>query len=452
MRGLPRGLAARITLLNVLVFSISTLGVIALTVTLAERSLRSNLEEALMAEVDIMRKDYAIDGIHGVRGLIDLREHFDSGRQARTYRLEAADGTLMAGHWPHWLEGLEPDGDPLRLANSGRGEGVEWLFRATALPDGSRLLVGFDNYELLQVRAGLRDAALWTFALALLLAIGGGVLVSRTALTQVDTIRRSADRIMQGDLQHRIPVRAGGDEFDELSRTLNRMLDRINELIGAIRNATDAIAHDLRTPLTRLRAELEHAQLRPPAPEQLPDWLQDQLQRLDQVLHTFSALLQLATVESGVLRAQFGAVDLRAVLADTMSLYDAAAAERGVRVAVEAPEAPLPVPGDRNLLAQTVANLLDNALKFSPDSGEIRVALRADGGMAVIEIRDEGAGIAAADAERVFERFYRGDSARATPGFGLGLSLVRAVARLHGGDCRLLPVERGTCVRMTLAR
>jgi signal transduction histidine kinase len=452
MRLLPQSLAARMTLLNVLVFGLCALGVIVLTVTLAERSLRTNLEEALRAEIDVLRKDYVIDGIDGVRGLIDLREQFDSERQARTYRLEGADGSLMAGHWPHWPDGLVVDNGPVRLANDARGHGVEWLFRATSLPDGSRLLVGFDNYEQVEVRRSLREAASWALFVAVLLAVSGGVLVSRAALAQIGTITRSTDRIMQGDLKHRIPAREDGDEFDALSRTLNRMLDRINELISAIRSATDAIAHDLRSPLTRLRAELEHAQRRPPPPEQMPDWLQDQLQRLDQVLHTFGALLQLATVESGVLRAQFSEVDLRAVLADAVSLYDAAAAERGVRFAVDAPDEPVAVPGDRNLLAQSIANLLDNALKFSPDGGEIHVALRAGGPEAMLEIGDEGPGVPESDAERVFERFYRGDRARATPGFGLGLSLVRAVARLHGGDCRLLPASRGTCVRMTLAR
>lgn len=453
MNLLPRKLATRLTLLNVLVFGLCTIGVIVVVVTLADRFMRANLAENLAAEVDVMRKDYAIDGLSGVRGLIDLREHFDSEHQARTYRLETADGRLLAGHWPAWPAGLETDGGLLRLKNSEREDGsgtTEWLMRATRLPDGNRLLVGFDNYEQLQIRDNLRQAALGGLLVALLLAVTGGVLVNRAALAQIGIITRSAKRIIQGDLSHRIPAENSGDEFDALSRTLNQMLDRINDLIAAIRNATDAIAHDLRSPLTRHRAALEQALRAPPAAEELPAWLHDNLAQLDQVLGSFGALLQLATVESGVLRGQFSTVALSAVLNDAVSLYEAPASERNVRLNLELGADDAKVQGDRNLLFQSAANLLDNALKFSPSGSNIRVLLKRSGAEWMLEVSDEGPGIPQADHERVFDRLFRGDEARNTPGFGLGLSLVRAVARLHGGECRVLPAAQGARLRMTL--
>lgn len=453
MKLFPRKLATRLSLLNALVFGLCAVGVIAVIVTLADRSMRDTLAENLAAELDVMRKDYAIDGLGGVSGLIDLREQFDSAQQARTYRLETASGELLAGHWGYWPKGLVPDNGTIRLENSARGEGIQWLMRATQLPDGTRLLVGFDNYEKVQMQNSLRRAALWGLLAALVLAVSGGFLVNRAALAQVGTITRSAQRIMEGDLSHRIPNDAAGDEFDELSRTLNRMLDRINELIAAIRSATDAIAHDLRSPLTRHRAALEQALHRPPAAADLPDWLHGNLQQLDQVLGSFTALLQLATVESGVLRGQFGNVALNTVLADAVSLYEAAAAERGVRIMADVSETPaLMLRGDRNLLFQSAANLLDNALKFSPAGGIIQLRLAVDGRQLRVDVEDEGPGIPLSERERVFERLFRGDRARHTPGFGLGLSLVRAVARLHGGDCSVVDSPRGARLRLSLPR
>ncbi len=450
---LPSRLATRLSLLNALVFGLCAIGVIVLVVTLADRSMGDDLTEDLAAEIDIMYKDFEIDGLEGIRGLIELREEFDGKRQARTYRLESADGTLLAGHWPSWPPQLQLNNGELRLPYEERSEDAEWLMRAVTLADGSRLLIGLDNYEQVHLREVLQRAAAWGLALALVLAITGGALVNRAALAQVSIINRSARRIIEGDLSHRIPTATDSrDEFDDLSRTLNQMLDRINELIAAIRSATDAIAHDLRSPLTRHRAALEAALSNPPAPHDLPEFLHTNIRHLDQVLDSFRALLQLATVESGVLRAQFAAVAVNKVLGDAVSLYEAPATDRGLRINLQLPPSPVTVSGDRNLLFQSAANLLDNALKFSPQGGTINVHLRTTADQVVIEIEDEGPGIAEIDRERVFERLFRGDLARNTPGFGLGLSLVRAAARLHGGDCVVAGSDRGARLLLTLPR
>lgn len=450
-RLLPGRLATRLSLLNALVFGLCAIGVIMLVVTLADRSMSDDLAEDLDAEIDVMYKDFEIDGLEGVRGLIELREEFDGKRQARTYRLESAAGALLAGHWPYWPPDLKLNNGELKLPYKERSADAEWLMRAVTLSDGSRLLIGLDNYEQVHLRDILERAAAWGLALALVLAISGGALVNRAALRQVSTINRSARRIIEGDLSHRIPTAADSrDEFGDLSRTLNQMLDRINELIAAIRSATDAIAHDLRSPLSRLRAALEDALTTPPDPAALPEFLHTNIRHLDQVLNSFSALLQLATVESGVLKARFGPVALGKVIDDAVSYYEAAATERDLRIDVSMPPRAISVSGDRHLLFQCVTNLLDNALKFSPEGGAIRLRLCERGGNVTLDVEDQGHGIVRSDRERVFERLFRGDLSRNTPGFGVGLSLVRAAARLHGGDCVVVDSESGACLRLTL--
>lgn len=448
---LPSRLATRLSLLNALVFGMCSIGVIVLVVTLADRSMGDDLTKDLDAEIDVMHKDFEIDGLEGVRGLIELREEFDTERQARAYRLEAPDGTLLAGHWPYWPDGLKLNNGELRLPYTSRSEDAEWLMRAVTLSDGSRLLIGLDNYEQVHLREILQRAAAWGLALALVLAITGGAFVNRAALRQVSIINRSARRIIEGDLTHRIPTAADSrDEFGDLSRTLNQMLDRINELIAAIRSATDAIAHDLRSPLTRLRGAMEDALNKPPPAAEVPDFLHSNIRHLDQVLNSFSALLQLATVESGVLKARFGPVALNRVIDDAVSYCEAIAAERDLRIEVQMPPRDIIVTGDRHLLFQSATNLLDNALKFSPQGGAIHLSLREHAAQVAIEVKDEGPGILSADRERVFERLFRGDLSRNTPGFGLGLSLVRASARLHGGDCVVVDSARGAHLLLTL--
>lgn len=410
-----------------------------------------NLTEDLAAEIDVMQKDFEFDGLEGVRGLIALREEFDSERQVRAYRLESSDGTVLAGHWPYWPDALKLDNGELTLPYPERGEDAVWLMRAVTLSDGSRLLISLDNFEQVRLRRNLQRAAAWGLALALVLAISGGVLVNRAALRQIAIINRSARRIIDGDLCHRIPTADDSrDEFGELSHTLNQMLDRINELIAAIRSATDAIAHDLRSPLTRLRAALEDAANAPPPPPELQDFLHANLRHLDQVLYSFGALLQLATVESGVLRERFASVALNKVIEDAASYFDAAAAEKDLRIDIQMTQETVSVSGDRHLLFQSISNLLDNAIKFSPKGGTITIRLREQPRKILVEIEDEGPGIPASDRERVFERLFRGDVSRNTPGFGVGLSLVRAAARLHGGDCVVAQGTRGAQLVLTL--
>ncbi len=441
-------LATRLTLLNAFVMSLTSAGVLALVVMVTRHDMNSHVEESVMAELDVLVAEYRIDGMNGLRGLIAFREGFESVNHGRVYRVENASGTHLAGAWASWPQPLKLDGHIIRLPNPNRQPQTDWLMAASALPDGGRFLVGFDSIELHALMDDIYRAAVIGLMVAIALALGFGVLINRAALQPIATIRRSAETIIDGDLTHRIPNDSSGDEFGALTATLNRMLDRIDQLVIGIRGTTDAIAHDLRSPLTRHRARLEAALRNPPPTDRFEDWLHDTIEETDRVLGTFNALLQLATVEAGVAQAQFTNLVLNRVVLDAVSLYDADASERGMRILTTVPDADCTVRGDRHLLFQCIINLLDNALKYGPSGQTISILLRDEIHTAVIEVSDEGPGIP--EPEDAFKRMVRGDTARQTAGHGLGLTLVRAVARLHGGDALILPTRRGATVRLAL--
>ncbi len=446
------GLLLRLALTNALVFSVGAGLVIFSITSLSLKYLQGHLDESVTAELEILESDYVIDGLTGVVGLIRERDRLESAWHGRIYRLETPDGQVLAGDFPHWPEALDIGAGPIATsAQITPGAPItEWMMAARLLPGGERLLVGFDRTETLALSSQIRRAAGWSIPLAVLLAVIGSIAANRTAARQIRTIDASARRIVEGDLRHRIPLQGSGDELDRLTQTLNTMLDRINDLIAATRGATDAIAHDLRTPLARLRVALEDAQPHPPSADQWHPWLQDRVDDIDRVLGSFSALLQLATVESGVLRTQFQSVGLATVVSDVVSLYEAVAADADCTLRFSAVEGNTPIMGDRHLLFQAIANLLDNALKFTPKGGQIQIRLTREGSHLQLEVEDSGPGIPTGDEERVFERLFRHDHARQSAGFGLGLSLVRAIARLHDGDCVVVPKAQGALLRIRL--
>jgi signal transduction histidine kinase len=426
-----RGLALRLTLLNAAIVGLALLAVVAVMVWMAERAMREHLAESVAAELDVLVADYRIDGIEGVIGFIEQREGFRSERHGRSYRLEDAAGRLLAGHWPTWPRDLTGDGTLLRLPNPQRQPATQWWLAAANLPDGSRVLVAFDSIEVHSVMRDIHGAAALTLGASLLLALLLGALIHRAALAPIATVRDVAEQIIDGDLSQRIPLRGSGDEFDALARTLNRMLDRISQLFEGLRNSTEGIAHDLRSPLARHRSRLEQALLDAGRRGADTDWLHAAIAEVDQVLGTFQSLLQLATVEAGGARAGFDHVDLAAIVDDAISLYDADAAARGMSITADIGGA-CPLQGDRHLLFQAVVNLIDNALKYGRAGQNVSVQLHCTDGAAELRVRNQGAGFAA--PERAFERLFRGDGTRQSPGHGMGLTLVRAIARLHGGE------------------
>ncbi len=439
-----RGLNAtvRLTLANSVLLA-SGFGLLLLLVGwLAGQYMLRHVQESVDAELDILVAEYRVDGVNGIGGLIRQRLNMRTSDHHRIYRLESADGRLLIGNLDAWPEGADRADTILRLQSIHHPGNTDIVARWSRLPDGSRLLVGFDEYEVEQVRHDIRRAAWASFSVMLLAALIGGYLITRAALRPVETIRRAAQQIMDGDLRHRIPVRGTADEFDRLSQTLNGMLDRIDRLIASVRGATDNIAHDLRSPLTRHRARIEAALQHPPAPSELPEWLERNLTDIDQVLSTFQSLLRIASVDSGLLRNEFRTLDLQALVSDAVGFMEPLAEQCQLSLVLEAPVA-ASCDGHRDLLFQALINLIDNAIKYSPPKAQVQVSLAACSDGWCIEVSDHGPGIPHAERERVFDRLYRLESARNTPGLGLGLSLVRSVARLHNGRVELLDAGPG---------
>jgi signal transduction histidine kinase len=305
------------------------------------------------------------------------------------------------------------------------------------LPGNFHLLVGRDVEVHAQMARLLTDALLWAAGVAMLLGTLGALAVRSLFRITLADVSATAAAISAGDLTRRVRVSGRGDEFDRLAETINDMLSRIGRLMDGVRQVSNAIAHDLRTPIARARARLEDAASHAATETDLRAAIERAESDLDGVVAIFNALLRIAEIEAGARRSAFADVDLAPLLLDMADLYGAAAEERGQVLLAAIPES-VPAFGDRDMIQQAVANLLDNALKFSPEGGTIRLAVAAVPGQgARITVDDMGPGIPEADRARAPERFFRGEAARSTPGSGLGLALVQAVATLHGGSLRL---------------
>ena len=398
-------------------------------------------EAAIDAEIGTFAERYRTTGIPGLVALIEERLQSDSS----VYLLADPAFRPLVGNldgWPlspseedGWLEFQIREGGVVQLA----------LSRTFTLRGGFHLLVGRDVRALTRTKRLITRTLAWGLGLTALLALVGGALMSRSTARRIEAIHRTGLDIMRGDLSRRIPRDGSHDDFDQLAAHLNEMLDRMAASMDEVREVTDNIAHDLRTPLGRLRNQLETLRSRPGGVAAAE--VDAAIEEADRLLATFSALLRIARIESGALRSGFGEVDLTVLLRDLAELYEPAAQEKGQQIVIELPPR-AQVPGDRDLLVQAFANLLDNAIKYSPEGGII--ALRLDqrpGEGARVRVSDTGPGILEGEREAVMRRFYRGESSRTTTGSGLGLSLVDAVARLHrveltlGGDGGGLVVE-----------
>lgn len=441
---------AKVALANALLLAGSSALLLVLVTVLAERFMAGHVAESVDAEIAILESEFNADGLRGARALIGERVRARMVNHDRRYRLEDVHGRMIAGNLDRWPATDAPPRTHFRLPSYRYPQLTEIVMEWTPLPGGARLVVGFDEIEIAQVRADLRRAAAWSFVAVVVLALGMGLVLTRGVLRPVDAIRRSALRIMEGELSHRIPLRGSGDEFDRLAHTLNAMLDRIGRLIASVRGATDDIAHDLRSPLTRLRARLEGALRDPPGVADAA-FLESCLADLDQVLATFRALLRISSVESGLLRAEFAPCDLAVLLRDAVDFVEPLAETRHQVLACEAPPA-LPLEGHRDLLFQALVNLLDNAVKYGPPGGRVDARAGVEGQGLCVEIRDQGPGIPPEERGRIFERLCRLDTARQTPGLGLGLPLVKAIVDVHGGRIEVAADGPGAGFRVWLPR
>lgn len=331
--------------------------------------------------------------------------------------------------------------------------GVKSLARVQRfdLPGGYHLLVGRDVRLRSQLRELLTDALAWALVVVVGMASIGAVIARNLFRRTIANIADTATAIASGNFARRVALSGRGDEFDQLADTINDMLDRIGRLMDGVRQVSNAIAHDLRTPIARARTKLEDAALHAQGEADLRAAIEQATGDLDGIVRVFQALLRIAEIEAGSRRSAFAAVDLAPLLTDLAELYGAVAEERGFTFVLQAPPA-LPMLGDRDMIQQAVANLLDNALKFSPPAGTVRLDARATRNGVEIAVTDQGPGIPAAERAHATERFYRGEAARSTPGSGLGLALVQAVAQLHGGTLVLADAAPGLQATLVLPR
>jgi signal transduction histidine kinase len=375
----------------------------------------------------------------------------DIEQDTEVYLLVAPDGRRVAGNIYGWSRAAAPPGSLTDLAVMRNGRPSLSRLLPQLLPDGSILVVGRDMQDQREIERLVWHALLLGGAPALLFAIGGALLFRRQLEHRVGAIRRTALEIEAGDLSRRIPIADVEDEFARLNRDINRMLDRIEHLMDGVRHVSNAIAHDLRTPLGRIRSRLEEA-LRPGnSTAQLAGTARFAIQEVDELIGMLDRLLQIAEAESGAHRQTFAPVALAAVVSDVVELYDATAEAEGIALVSEIQGQPVTL-GDKNLLTSALVNLTDNALKYAGSGATVRVRATQHRDTVSMIVQDNGPGIPSAERSRVIERFYRLDQSRSLPGNGLGLSIVAATASLHWGKLELEDAAPGLIARIVLPR
>ncbi len=422
----------RIAIVYSIVFAFGAVGLLGAVYFAVSRVVDGSTDNLIEAEVQGLREQVLVLSRADFIELIEQRSE-DQDVRGAVYLMVDPQLHPVAGNVPAWPAAAEDQGKwvqfKLSVPYGDATRDHEVRARRFPLPGGYRMLVGHDVQEREDVKDVMLHWLIAAVAATLLLGLGGGIWLGRRILAQAGAISAVATQIMQGDLSQRLPVREADDEINKLALEINRMLEKIEQLTLGMRTVLDSAAHDLRTPLNRLQATAEAAigQLLPGSSERRV--LERVTTEVDRMRSTLDALLRIALAETGTVARE--PVDLSALVASMVELYEPVSEERGLQlVGKVAPGAE--VLGSRQLLAQAIANLLDNALKFTPAGGHIRVQLQTSGGSAEVIIEDDGPGIAQDKRELVLGRRVRLDEARNLPGSGLGLSLVAAVAKLHG--------------------
>jgi signal transduction histidine kinase len=429
---LLRTTSFRLSALYAVLFGASVLVLIGVIYWTAIDALHQQLIAAVDGEIAVLVEADHTSGASRVAEAIGRRVA-SGGRFTAFYLLQDAGGAKLAGNLPAmkpvtgWTElPIPAQGD----SEEDAADGYQLLARGISLADGGFLLVGADTYRLTELREAILGAFAWGLAATIVLAVVGGAAMSTGFLRRIDAINRTARAIIDGRLGDRVPVRGTRDEFDQLAQNFNEMLDRIQALMDSLRQVSNDIAHDLRSPLSRLRQRLEAARAKARSAEDYEAAVDQALAETDAILATFTALLRIAQIEAGTRQAAFAVLDLSEIFRRVAEIYSAVAEDRGQRlIATISPG--LTFRGDRELLIQMLANLVENAIRHTPAGTTIALDLERTAGVVVGRVSDNGPGIPADARAKVFQRFYRLEASRTTPGSGLGLALVAAVAELH---------------------
>ncbi len=414
------------------------------------------IDDAIGAEVDELQKLYRRSGLNTLRQMIAQRAQASDDTE-HIYLLAGPRHLPIVGNLREWssiskenlgwvnaIVSVRDDDDERPNSTGVRAQVIQ-------LPGGFRLLIGRDLEDFGELHEHTLQVLAATVCLSLILALMGGLAFSRTILRRIETINLTSRSIMAGELEKRIPVTGSGDEFDQLAANLNAMLAKIQQLMDGMRQVTDNVAHDLRSPLNRLRTRLEVTLLTRRSDKQYRAEMEQTLSDVDGLLGTFNALLSIAQIESGVDRGNWEFVDLSALVRDVADLYEPLA-EVGEIVFFQDIAEGLRLYGNGRLLTQAIANLLDNAIKYTPRGGKVEITARAHHNKIKVAVKDTGPGIAAEKRDIVLERFVRLETSRTTSGNGLGLSLVRAVTRLHGATLELDHNNPGLSVSLLFAK
>lgn len=409
-------------------------------------------DATIETEITGLAERYRSGGLDGLSDSIRKRTSRKPGGSA-IFLLADRDYRPLLGNisrWPAvpatedgWLTfSLEAEGWPAGEVHQARA-------RAFQLRGDYQLLVGRDLHELERARQLIAQTLIWGLIITLLLGLAGGLMMTRSWVRRIESINQASREIISGDLSRRVPSNHSGDDFDQLAGNLNTMLDRIQSLMEEVRRISDNIAHDLKTPLSRLKNSLERLSVADTIdPDDRRALIERSIAEADGLLSTFNALLRIARIESGERRAAFGEVALAPLLQDLVDFY-LPLADQGQQQLTLDISTPATVTGDRDLLFQACANLLDNAVKHTPPQGRIRITLEQRHRCPLVTIADSGPGIPSHQREPVLRRFYRLEQSRALPGNGLGLSLVAAVAALHGVQLELSDNNPGLRVLLT---
>jgi signal transduction histidine kinase len=441
--------AFRLAGLYFLVFAVSVIGVLFFVYWTSADFVERQTEATLDAEVTGLAEQYAQRGISGLVQIVAARSAGDRG-DGMLYLVTDQDGRPLAGNIRGW-----PAGAPVRAGSLSFRIEVQANSQAAAhpargvlfaIPEGYRLLVGRDISDAAAFRDRIKTTLWWSGLVALLIGLLGGTVMSRNMLRRVEQVNRTAERVIAGNLSDRVPRLGTNDEFDQLAANLNGMLDQIERLMTAMREVTDNVAHDLKTPLARLRARLELALLGTPDAAAQSEAVRGAIDEADRLLATFNALLSIAEAEAGAAGRDGEKLDLGEVARGVVELYEPVAEEKGLTLRLD--DTPgTPLRGDLHLLSQALANLVDNALKYG-GHGTIAITVGRQNGRSSVEVADHGPGIPESERDTVFDRFVRLEPSRSTPGNGLGLSLVRAVARRHEATVTLADNHPGLKVRL----
>lgn len=462
-----RTTAFKLTLVYLTVFALFAMFLLGYFAWNTRRLVTEQITQTVDAEIGGLSEQYNLGGIRRLVIIVDTRARRPG---SSLYLVTTNAGEGLAGNVGSLPPGLlEKSGwteTEYRRQEESEGAGHHALVRVIQLPGGFRLLVGRDLDERERLYDVVLSAGKWSAAIVVVLGLAGGFFVARRVLRRVDAMTETTRTIMEGDLGERLAIAGSNDELDRLAVNLNAMLERIEALMRGLKEVSDNIAHDLKTPLTRLRNRSEEALRNAKSEGEYRAALESTIEESDGLIRTFNALLMIARAESGQARGNMSEFDAAEIANDVGELYEPVAEEKGLTLTVEAPSS-VPVHGSRELISQALANLVDNAIKYAAkypakypalaekggnDPKVITVKAASEGDRVLLSVIDQGPGIPESMRERVVERFVRLDQSRTVPGSGLGLSLVSAVARLHGGELKFEDNAPGLKATIALPR